>query len=813
MINRKRNIFWIFLLMSFFSFCQTQFNDLDNLAGKLIRGLRSDLAENIFIHTDKSVYNAGETIWFNAYLINKVSHKISHQSKIVFVDLVNDKDSVINQLILDARSLRLDGSIPLPTVLENGNYWLRGYTNNILQSDSGDICVHPIYIVNPQHSNPVNSVTTIVNPFLDQIPKFEIYPEGGSLIAGVNSVVAFHVTDQNNNPLEISGYVKDNRDSITTSFETSLPGIGKFFLFPWKTRQYTVYIKTKMGQIFSYSLPSTNNYAACLSVVGENENSFKVRVSLGDSLYDKRTVTYLLGISRDSLCFAGVGERMYETDIPKKNFPQGEAILLLFDEHKQLLSERSIYLGNNSTIVNVKPDKENYGARENAILNVSVNYEDNRPVLSLLSVSITDDSTVKYFYDDDVEAVMKKPYSVEEKDLIMLAQKNKYRKWNFSDSVLLVKDARADENFFNTHGIVFDKKNLPASNIIVTLFSLRGQGVFKTDTTDEKGHFNFNLPGYADSTQFTLQATDKKGRAVDVTIALDSILLPRFNTPLYLKKPLPASAIKEIVQKKGEPQDFLLSGKGKELKEVIVKGRIKKQLNYDEQKRVSQFSKIITPDMLERASFGTVSNVLFMIPGAHLRNGKLIIDPGGDAEPLVIMDGVEVAINANSTIRTFTSSGKDTSIPGVSIEGPSPLINFLNSLSPAYIDFIEVLNGPEAAFYGVRGANGVIVINTRTSPRERNTGKQNVLRKFYPVEYSIPTLFIEPDYNKKEIKRNRAADLRSTIYWSGPVITDDNGKVTINFFTADPGTMYTVTIKGITVAGDIFYKRFLINRK
>ena len=399
MCNSKRNLFWILLLASSFTAGQpAQFTDLDHLAGKLIRSLRSEIAENIFIHTDKSVYKAGETIWLNAYLVNKLSHKLSHQSKIVFIDLVNEKDSVFSQLVLDARSLRLDGSIPLPVGLQDGNYWLRGYTNNILQTDSSDICVHPIYIVNPQNINHENPGKNIINPFLNQIPRCEIYPEGGSLIAGVNSEVAFHVTDQDNNPIEASGWVKDNRDSITTSFKTSLPGIGKFLLFPWKTRQYSLYIKTKTGQVFSYPLPLTNNYAGCLSVVSENETTFRVRVSLGDSLYDKKTFTYLLGISRDSLCFAGVGERMYEVEIPKKNFPQGQATLVLFDKDEHLLSERSIYVDSNSTVVNMKADKENYQARQNAVLNFSVTDADNHPELSLLSVSVTDNNTVKYFF-------------------------------------------------------------------------------------------------------------------------------------------------------------------------------------------------------------------------------------------------------------------------------------------------------------------------------------------------------------------------------------------------------------------------------
>jgi hypothetical protein len=359
--------------------------------------------------------------------------------------------------------------------------------------------------------------------------------------------------------------------------------------------------------------------------------------------------------------------------------------------------------------------------------------------------------------------------------------------------------------------MVRDKKNLPMVNTIVILFTTQNHGIFKMDTTDEKGHFTFILPGYSDTTQFMLQVNDRKGRVLDAKITLDSILLPQFKTPLYLKKLLPGNATMEILQKKTEPQDFLMPARGKELKEVIVRTRVKKPVSYDEQKRVSLFSRIITPEMLERAGLGNLSSLLFMIPGAHLISGKLVIDPGGDAEPLVIMDGVEVPLGNNS-ITTFTSSGKDTAVPSMSIEGPSPLVAFLNSLSPRYIDFIEVLNGPEAGIYGVRAGNGVVAIHTRATQRDDYSGKQNPLKRFSPLGFSSSALFAEPDYNKKEVRKNNSPDQRSTIYWSGPVITDENGKASVNFFTADPNTTYTVTVKGITASGDIFFKRFLINR-
>ena len=340
---------------------------------------------------------------------------------------------------------------------------------------------------------------------------------------------------------------------------------------------YGIYQNKGQSRIF-FPLPVTNDYSAQLSVVSENEKTLRVRISLGDSLYGKKTVTYLLGISRDSLCFAGVGEDMYEVDIQKKNFPQGEATLILFDQKEQILSERSIYIDLNSTLVDIKTDRENYLARQNAILDFSVTDGDNQPALSLFSVSITDNNTVKYFYDEDIETVMKKPYSPEERDLMMLVQKNKYRKWKLTDTVSLTTGSRSDENFFNTRGTVLNQRKQPVKNIVVNLLSTDRRGIFKTDTTDENGRFDFQLPGYGDSSQFILQATDRKGETLDLKIIIDSVLIPKFNTPFYLKKTLPPIVADEIIQKRADRQDFLLVGKGKELREVIVKSRIKPPL-------------------------------------------------------------------------------------------------------------------------------------------------------------------------------------------------------------------------------------------
>jgi hypothetical protein len=52
----------------------------------------------------------GESIWFKAYIIDSLNNKLAHKSKILFVDLVDEKDSLLTQLLLLAGRLKTDGA-------------------------------------------------------------------------------------------------------------------------------------------------------------------------------------------------------------------------------------------------------------------------------------------------------------------------------------------------------------------------------------------------------------------------------------------------------------------------------------------------------------------------------------------------------------------------------------------------------------------------------------------------------------------------------------------------------------------------------
>jgi len=132
-------------------------------------------------------------------------------------------------------------------------------------------------------------------------------------------------------------------------------------------------------------------------------------------------------------------------------------------------------------------------------------------------------------------------------------------------------------------------------------------------------------------------------------------------------------------------------------------------------------------------------------------------------------------------------------------------------VDPATIDFIEILKGPLTSIYGVEAAGGVILLNT-TNKRKENVSfiDDKGIATVYPRGYAKDPGFPTPDYDKKEEQKSEFPDNRSTLYWNDNVLTDLSGKATLNFFTSDDQRIYTITVMGIAVNGDILLKKIRI---
>jgi TonB-dependent Receptor Plug Domain len=801
---------------------QTGLENADSLAGRFIKELRTDTREKLFVQTNKWFYVAGEELWLKAWIVNALSQKYYSHSKTLFADLVDERDTAIAQLLLNIPRQQTEGYIALPASLPEGYYWLRVYTANMLKYDPAAVFVLPLYVVNNRFPSKLTAEpevnTSAANS--NEPPQVDFYPEGGAMISGTNAVIGLHAADKKGKPLSLDGYITDSWDSVVTTFKSDARGLGACSFYVFKSRKYVAHVKWN-NQLLNWPLPAINQYASQLSIKEQDANNIKVIVSLGDSLYKKGRTSYLLGISRDSLCFASVGNDMYEVNISKKNFPAGRANLILFNDKQEVVSERAVFITKPKEEVVIQTNKANYAARDKVSVTITTGDSLLHPSLAALSISVTDDSLVQ-------EPLQLPGNNIDSSDLLMLTQPQQfsgktYNKTNFYASVKgIMMDA--DSAITDISGSIVNRKNQPVANRIVTLYANKQISLFDTDTTDNNGAFKFHIPLFADSIAFTLQVSNMKGVKVDDRIVVDAKSpFPKFATPRLLKKKLSLNQTEQVQTFRDKHLDNMILGTGKEwLKEVIVKGK-RKETSYNTSKRVSNFSYVLTGDKIQQMSLNEAGPALLTVPGLHLKGGFLTLGgltsfgASSADEPLLVVDGVPVQTEASPILHNPPPGTLGVG-PVIDLDATSSTVSAskvlqeISKIPPDVIDFIEVLKGPQAAYYGSRSSNGVIIVNTNRTSNFRSRIESYGTLQYSPKSYYLAPLFSMPDYNDKNLKNAAFKDYRSTLFWNGHVYSNPNGKATVEFFTADLPTTYTITVTGVTASGDIIYKKAKINR-
>lgn len=91
--------------------------------------------EKVYLHFDKPYYAIGDTIWFKGYLATEADQP-SDLSKVLYVDILSDKDTLVRSLKLPVINTSAYGSITLdPLVYKAGNYRVRAYTYWMINGD------------------------------------------------------------------------------------------------------------------------------------------------------------------------------------------------------------------------------------------------------------------------------------------------------------------------------------------------------------------------------------------------------------------------------------------------------------------------------------------------------------------------------------------------------------------------------------------------------------------------------------------------------------------------------------------------------
>jgi hypothetical protein len=101
----------------------------DSLSSKFLRYCEAVPREEVFIHSDREEYIAGEDLWFNAYVIDRQKCMPSIASKILYFEVLNSENRPVAQKRIYISNGFGPGQIILPDTLSTGIYTIRAYTN------------------------------------------------------------------------------------------------------------------------------------------------------------------------------------------------------------------------------------------------------------------------------------------------------------------------------------------------------------------------------------------------------------------------------------------------------------------------------------------------------------------------------------------------------------------------------------------------------------------------------------------------------------------------------------------------------------
>ena len=365
------------------SVCDAQSDISSTIKNQFNNFQQKNLHEKIFIHTDRSSYVAGEIIWFKVYCLDAASNKLSELSKVAYVEVL-DKDL---QPVLQGKIWLKDGtgsgSFAIPASLASGNFLLRSYTNWMKNFDP-EFYYH-------QNLTIINTTRSENQPAAKPVNNYDIqfFPEGGNLVAGIKSNVAYRAIDNTGKGINFTGFIADQNNDTILHFHPSKFGIGRVSFIPSAGKQYKAFIKTNNGDETAVNLPAALSTGFVLNAEnGENNRSIKINIKTNTN--DRNALVMIhsqqeIIISQQVALTNGAAE----LEIEKSKLKDGISTITLFNENSQPVCERLYFKKpQQHLVINASADNSQYALRKKVTIQVTAKEESQLSAASEMSMAV-----------------------------------------------------------------------------------------------------------------------------------------------------------------------------------------------------------------------------------------------------------------------------------------------------------------------------------------------------------------------------------------------------------------------------------------
>lgn len=806
---RIRLVFFFMVLSCTYATAQT-----DSLAKRTVGALNAyanaNPIEKVHLHFDRQLYFPGDTIWFKAYVVAGTRHRLSKLSRVLYVELIGPKDSVINRLTLKLNAGTGYGELVLAANAQKGSYRIRAYTNWMRNFGQEYFFDHRLFVSNIVSREKISQ--QIVNKgSAHNDPKIDLqfFPEGGSLVNGVRSRIAFKAIGPDGLGIQVQGVIVNDVGTEVGTFASQHLGMGSFALNPQKGETYFAKVNLPGAEPITVPLPKAADTGFILSISGATSDSLFVKI-VDVNMPD--TAFYIMAQS-DGRYYVASGDKLkdskvFRITIPKNIFSTGLVQFTLFSQSGEPVNERLVFVQLDDRVhISVTPDKPQYspGQPVNFVLDakditgipdlgnfsVSVVDETRVPVIEAAESSIFTDLLLKseiggniedpnyYFVNTTDEAKIAL-------DLLMLTQGYHRYEWKkMLGTHTWLPKYQPETGALTVAGTVKTSEGKVIAGGKVMLTVARKMMVLDT-LTDANGRFVFDNLDLPDTSKVVINAKNVNGG--------NKVFLT-FDKPEYA--PVTKFAGPDLYPNSDSLAKTVESAYADWRKDSLDK--VIQLKNVDVKNSKIQSSRPGNSDLLKHSA---------NLNGPGVADQVITGDKFGDCTNLAVcLEALTRGqINWQNDIPYNLHKAYELVGPQVPmsflVDGMFWNINSVYSdINPLDISSVEVLTSDSySAIYGAQASGGLIIITTKSGGNE---GYQPVPQSGL-VTYSFKPYYKAREFYSPKYPLNGAAlttDNRKTVYWMPSITTDASGKTSFSFFNAGTPGNYRVVVEGIDENG------------
>jgi TonB-dependent SusC/RagA subfamily outer membrane receptor len=757
--------------------------------------------QKVFLHLDKSSYRAGEIIWVKAYLVNGLDHLPDTFSTNLYVELISPFQTRVEMKRFQMFNGFGMGDFRLSDTLPDGLYQIRAFTNWMRNFDEEFFFSQNFLVRNAGYLKIISPKQARLNgKELNHLEKnagefdLQFMPEGGYLVSGIESVVAFKAVNTLGKGVNAGGTIIDDQNHEIGTFKSQYKGMGTFTLKPVKGRKYFALVRGA-GKDIQFKLPQALDNGMVMHVENLQDVMILKLVSnntpTNDPVANEVIVTGQVGgiIYYHSLTRLEKGQA--EISISRKLFPSGIVQLTVFSGRGIPVCERLAFVMNSGMMrINIAAYDTLTRDGKKMVLYIQTLDSRDEPLRANLSLAVTREVNSQPQYNhsniisnllltSDLQGYVEDPmdyFTVQSNDMVkaldnlMLTQGWRRFDWNeliaghypniwFHEEKGLTVAGKITRNFFG----------IPLKNCKVQLSVMDAYNDVFTRQSANDGNFVFENMVYYDTISMKLEAWRISGTR-NLVILLGDVdegggpatrgSYTSMTTSERDNKAYRRQQYVDYKQKADEREKQLKEEKNNEITGIY-----------------GEPDEVIRSESFSNGNSNVLEAIKGRVPGVQVNGNRVLIrGPNtilGSTQPLYVLDGMPV--------------NDVTAIQGIPVED---------------IDRVEILKGPSAAIYGMRGANGVIAVYTKRG----NFMKKGVI-EFNMLGYSTPRKFYQPKY-----KAGDEPSENYTLIWEPQIITNASGKARLEFDSPLDGN-YRFCIQGISYYGHVGFSESVIGKE